>query len=293
VGLPGLLAKEQRAFLRRSRRDWGAHLERARTFFGKALQAADPQRSVLILGAGSGLEIPWRLAGSHTAGWDADPWSRCRTFLRHGRFPEWIFEDFTGGLKALENTARRARTLPLERGSRTTERALLRFQGLLPSLHPDPQRLERWLEVNRPGTVLLANVLGQLGHVAQSTVETSLGLSDSEDPDLLEPLWNALDDWVRRALEAVLGVLLVSGAELWMIHDRAVIWGEQSIQLGPLQDPWSAQLQSSRSLEVHDPLCGLDIRQICSSREERVFDRWIWPVSSGQVHLMEALAYSS
>jgi len=293
--LPGLLAQEQRAFLGRANGAWEAHLGKAREFFGRALQEADPGRPVLVLGAGSGLEIPWKLAPKSTVGWDADPWSRCRTSLRHRRFPAWIFEDLTGGLEQLESTARRARTLPLTRHHRPLEQTVQRLCGLLPSLRPSPQALRAWIDEHHPGTILSANVMGQFGCVAQSVIERALDLPDAskQDLDVLDPLWNAMDAWLLRSLDAFLDALDSSGAALWMIHDRAVIWGNQTVCLGPLGDPWMAQLRSSHSLEVHDPLCGLDVREKFSTRPERVFDRWLWPVGEGQVHVMEALAYSS
>ncbi len=77
--LSRLLRREQFAFLARDHSAWGDHLDRVRAFLGEGLQSADPGRPVLILGAGSGLEVPWALAPADTTGWDGDPWSRLWT----------------------------------------------------------------------------------------------------------------------------------------------------------------------------------------------------------------------
>ena len=164
--LSRLLRREQWAFLARDRSAWGEHLERVRAFLGEGLQAADPARPVLILGAGSGLEIPWALAPRDTTGWDADPWSRAWTTLRHHRWAPWVFADLTGGLAELEATARRAARETWTGRGRDPEVAALRLAGLLPSLQPNPKSLRAWIEAHRPGTILVANVMGQFGVVA-------------------------------------------------------------------------------------------------------------------------------
>jgi len=294
MSLSKCLAREQRAYLNRPRGAWGAHLVKARAFFGEALQAADPDLSVLILGAGSGLEIPWKLAPKHSVGWDADPWSRWRTCLRHQRFPDWIYDDLTGGIADLEATARRCLILPTGR-HRSAEQAVRRFAGLLPSLHPRPRALEAWVAGHRPSSILVANFLGQVGSVIQKILEAIFGGAAlwAEYLETTEGLAEAVDAWIVRALEALLGCLRGSRAQVWMLHDRAVIWGNVALELGRLQDPWMRQLQASTSLEVSDPLCGIDVRGQFSDRTELRFDRWLWPVGTGQLHMMEALAYSS
>jgi len=294
MSLSKLLAREQRAFLHRSRGPWGPHLAKARAFFGEGLKGADSGRPVLILGAGSGLELPWGLAPKNTVGWDADPWSRWRTCLRHQRFPEWVFDDFTGGIAELEATARRTLMLPTGR-SRPTERALQRLAGLLPSLKPVPRSLTEWVALRRPGTIVVANVLGQIGSVAQRTLESTFGGAEAwaAHVEPTDPLAVEVEAWIRRVLEAFLKCLRESGAEVWMIHDRAVIWGHSSITLGPPRDPWLDQIQSQVALEVSDPLCGIDVRANFLGKHELRFDRWLWPVGTGQLHMMEALAYSS
>lgn len=107
-----LLAREQRAFLGRDRRAWDSHLAQVRSFLGAGLARADRGRPVWVLGAGSGLEVPWAIAPPGAAGWDADPWSRLRTFLRHRRWPRWEFTDLTGAMAGLDDLARRCAREP-------------------------------------------------------------------------------------------------------------------------------------------------------------------------------------
>lgn len=290
--LKGLLAREQRAYLRRDRRGWEDHLARSRRFFGEGLRQADPGRPVLILGAGTGLEIPWELAPPFTTGWDGDPWSRLGTALRHRRWPLWVFDDFTGGFRELEATLARCLTLPGSLQRRPPERAALRLAGLLPSLRPDAEPLQAWIARHRPSTILAANVLGQLGSVAERLMETAFRPARPwvEDPERPDPLAEALDGWTARALQAVCAVLLDSGAALWLLQDRAVIHGPSQVELGPLEDSWIHQLRSPVPLEVGNPLPGLEAPAFFQERPRLDFERWLWPVGEGQLHLMEALA---
>jgi hypothetical protein len=294
MDLGRLLAKEQRVYLRRDRRGWGEHLAKARAFFGEGLLQADPDRPVLILGAGTGLEIPWHLAPRLTTGWDADPWSRLGTVLRHRRFPPWMFEDFTGGFQELRATIARAITLPGAIQRRPPERSAKRLAGLLPFLQPNTEPLRDWIRGRQPGTILVANVLGQLGCIAERVVEVAFHPARPWilDPDVPDPLADALDAWTAKTLAAVCEVLRESGAALWLLHDRAVVHGAVAVELGPLDDPWTHQLHSAVPLDVSDPLLGLDMRQRFSGRHEASFERWLWPVATGQLHLMEALAYT-
>jgi hypothetical protein len=172
--LSRLLRREQFAFLARDRSAWGDHLDRVRAFLGEGLQSADPARPVLILGAGSGLEVPWALAPPDTTGWDGDPWSRLWTALRHHRWPPWVFEDLTGGMSELEATTRRAVMEPWSGHRRALEAAKTRLAGLLPFLVPDPGALRAWIGAHRPGTILVANVMGQFGVVAERSWKPSL-----------------------------------------------------------------------------------------------------------------------
>jgi len=290
------LATEQRAFLRRRRGVWQPHLERVRGFLGDGLRSADPGRPVLVLGAGSGLEVPWRLAPPGTVGWDADPWSRARTWLRHGRWAPWEFQDLTGGLGALSALAWRTARQPFTGQVRTSLASYRRLVGLLGTLQPQAAPLRAWIQQHRPGTILAANVMGQFGVVAQRAVERAFaGYPDGgEDPDGPDALEQAMDAWTARAVRAFLGALLDSGAELWLVHDRGVLFGTTPAELGPLREPWPAQLRAAplhagAPLEAMDPLCGVDVLAESRDRGPDRHQRWLWPVAEGQTHVMEAL----
>lgn len=292
--LPRLLRREQVAFLARDGGAWGDHLDRVRAFLGEGLQAADPARPVLILGAGSGLEVPWGLAPPLTTGWDADPWSRAWTLLRHRRWAHWVFEDLTGGLADLEAVALRAVAEPWSQRRRPLDMAARRLAGLLPSLLPEPAALQAWISAHQPGTILVANVMGQFGVVAERLIETTLGGRPwLEDPERVDPLAEALEAWTRQALARFLGVLQKSGAELWLVHDRAVVWGEGVLDLGPWEDAWARQLQAGGAeMEISDALAGVDVPTALGGNALVLTQkqRWIWPLAPGQRHVVEALA---
>lgn len=292
--LPRLLASEQRAFLHRDRRAWTEHLERVRAFLGEGLAEAPRDRPVLVLGAGSGLEVPWKRAPRSTWGWDADPWSRARTALRHRCWPPWVFADLTGGLAALEAAAQRARREPWANGAtRPRERALQRLAGLLPSLPAEGEFLRGWLAEHRPGLILSANVMGQLGVVAQRLIEGILGpwpwVEDPEAPDLFGA---ALDDWIAKAVRAHLARLAESSADLRLVYDRGVLHGGSGLALGEWREVWTEQVQGAGLAEWEDPLCGVDPPTEFHSRGRAVQrqERWLWPVAEGQTHLVEAIA---
>lgn len=287
-----LLAAEQRAFLHRDRRAWGEHLARVRTFLGEGLAAADPARPVLVLGAGPGLEVPWDRAPRGTWGWDADPWSRLRTALRHRRWPPWVFEDFTGGLEALAAAAQRCVRQPWAKGQpRPRERALARLAGLMPSLPVDGRGLEAWIGAHRPGLILSANVLGQVGVVAQRMLQGILGPWPClEDPEAEDPFAEALDAWIARAVAAHLARLAASGAALCLVYDRGVVHGGADLALGDWAEPWPEQILGRGRAEVEDPLCGVDPLAALDGRPPLRRERWLWPVAPGQTHLVEAVA---
>lgn len=291
--LSRLLRREQWAFLARDRSAWGEHLARVRAFLGEGLQAADPSRPVLILGAGSGLEVPWALAPPDTTGWDADPWSRAWTALRHRRWAPWVFADLTGGLAELEATARRAARESWTGRRRDPEVAALRLVGLLPSLRPDPAPLRAWIAAHRPGTILVANVMGQFGVVAERLVESAFLRPPWEaDPERPDPLATALEAWTGQVLRAFLGVLAESGADLWLVHDRAVIFSGGGLELGPWEEAWGRQLTSEGApIEASDALAGLELSPLLTSEGRELVrrERWLWPVAAGQRHLIEAL----
>jgi hypothetical protein len=165
--------------------------------------------------------------------------------------------------------------------------------GLLPSLHPDPAELRQWLQLHRPGSILAANVMGQFGVVAQRLVEGILGAVEEPDPDRPDPLSEALEVWTARVIEAFLKVLQESGADLWLIHDRAVVFSGGDLVLGPWTNDWIQQLQPERMpLEAHDPLAGQDVVALLGKPEMlRQKERWIWDLAPGQRHLVEALAW--
>jgi len=292
--LSRLLRREQFAFLARDKSDWVEHLERVRVFLGEGLQAADPERPVLILGAGSGLEVPWALAPRNTTGWDADPWSRAWTTLRHHRWAPWVFEDLTGGLAALEATARRAVAEPWSGHRRDRETAARRLVGLLPSLQPEPRALRTWLAKHRPGTILAANVMGQFGVVAERVVEAAFGFAPWEaDPERHDPLAEAMDAWTRRAIKAFLVELRDSGANLWLVHDRAVVFSGGALALGPWDEQWVSQVSGEgAAVEASDALAGVDVCQalLVPGMDLQTRERWLWPVAPGQRHVVEALS---
>jgi hypothetical protein len=292
--LRSLLAREQRAFLGRPRRDWGEHLDRIRAFLGQGLQAADPGRPVLLLGAGSGLEVPWEMAPRGTVGWDADPWSRLRTALRHRRWSPWVFEDLTGGFQDLEDLLHRNRVRPGSEHPIRPEVAIARLAGLLPTLHPAATALATRLESLRPGTLLSANVMGQFGVLAQRLVERAFGGTSpwNPDPELPDPLADAVEAWTAQAIRAYLGALAGSGAQLWLVHDRAVFHGAADLDLGPFTPRWQDQVRGRGEVEASDALAGLDVPHVLG-REPDLAARWLWPVAPGQVHLMEAMAFES
>lgn len=285
------LAREQRAFLARPRRDWGPHLDNARTFLGTLLAAADPHRPVLILGAGAGLEVPWAQAPRGTVGWDADPWSRLRTALHHRRWPAWRFEEVTGAMAPLAAAAHRAARETWSGRLRSPEAAQARLAALLPTLPTEPTALRQVLSELRPGLVLAANLMGQLGEVARREVEAAFAPRDpwDEAPELEA----AFQAWHRRLLEGFLEALSTCGAALGLLHDRAVLEGPEVPDLGAFTAVWTEQLRGPGAVEAHDPLSGLDVLVALAPRRPAPARRWWWPVGPGQVHLVEALAYEA
>lgn len=283
------LARQQGAFLARRHPGWEDHLGRMRAWLGSSLKEADVQRPVVILGAGSGLEVPWALAPPLTWGWDADPWSRMRTLLCHRRWAPWHFEDLTGAMVPL--TAMLKRNVRRDWRGRILGRrsvARLRIAGLLDSLPTPSHPLATVLATLRPGLVIAANVMGQFAPVAEALVEQAFGGPPWEpDPDEPDVLAEALDRWSARVVEAFLLTLRASGADLCLVHDRAVF--AEAVALGGWEPDWRRQILNA--LEARDPLCGVDVLALMARTPERQ-ERWLWPVATGQVHLMEALAFS-
>ncbi|HJW32207.1 MAG TPA: hypothetical protein VJ505_02465 [Holophagaceae bacterium] len=285
------LLLEQRAFLGRDRRAWGEHLLRAQAWLGEGLASVPKDRPCLVLGAGWGLEVPWSLAPRETYGWDADPLSRIGTLLRHRRWAPWIHEDFTGGFQELLEGARRCARDERVGRRRDPVGAARRLAGILPSFQPQAAPLRAWVERHQPGAIVAANVLGQLGPVAQSLIRrvfhpvNPFELAD----EAAEQLAIAFDAWTAVAVSTVLRVLAESGAELCLLHDRGVAWGEaEPLPLGPWRDPWMAQLPMG-NWEVSDALGDVEVgSSFEGTHAVKARERWWWPVGPGQLHLVEA-----
>lgn len=289
--MPSLLARhlllEQGAFLRRDRRAWREHLQRARGFLGEALEAADPARPVLILGPGWGLEVPWDRAPKGAVGWDADPLSRLGTLLRHRRWVPWVFEDLTGDMAALSALAARCVCEPWSGRRVDPSHAARRLAGLLPSLKAGASPLRAWIMGHRPGLILSTNVMGQFGPVVQALVRRTFHPFEPfrADPEAHDPLGEAVEAFVARAVRSHVEALAESGAELALLYDRAMIFGDAAVTLGPWKEAWSAQLRSEGPLEASDPLAGVAPEAILGPGTAA---RWLWPVGPGQLHLVEA-----
>jgi hypothetical protein len=287
------LVREQQAFLARDRRGWGEHLVRVRNFLGVGLERADPERPTLILGAGSGLEVPWAKAPKVTTGWDADPFSRLRTLFRHRRWSPWVFGDITGAFAPLEAAAQRAVRESWSGRRRRREVARVRLAALLPSIQTDPLNLQAWILRQRPGTILAANFMGQLAPSAQRIVERAFAPEDpwESDPEKGDALAEALDAWTARLVRHLLETLAASGAELWLVHDRAVLSGGKPLELAVFTPDWRAQLQATERLEILDPLAGVDVVAALEGLPPLRAERWLWPLGPDQLHVVEALAY--
>ncbi|MDR1840338.1 MAG: hypothetical protein LBQ86_00210 [Holophagales bacterium] len=292
--LKRLFAKEQISFLRRPRKHWGTHLNLAREFIGSALKNVDLARPALILGAGWGLEIPWRLAPVGAYGWDMDPLSRLGTFTRHLRWVPWVFEDVTGAFAELDRVARRTQVLEGRWVLRPALAAAKRLAGLLPSVIPSTRALDAWIREYRPGTIICANILGQILPMAHRIIEQAFKPRNPwvTDQDMADPLQDALDAWTARAVRAILSTLSQSGSNIYLLHDRGVIHQDADVALGEWTDPWTKQLRTSeRDLEVSDPLPGVDVLKEFSQLVCRYKNRWLWPLGPAQVHVVEALVY--
>jgi hypothetical protein len=292
--LKRILAREQVSFLLRSRKHWAGHLNLAREYIGTALKNADPARVVLILGAGWGLEVPWHHAPIGTFGWDADPLSRIGTFLRHRRWAPWVYSDITGAFEALDRVSRRVQVPEGMWVLRPAPAAAKRLAGLLPSIIPSQKVLSEWIEEYRPATIICANVLGQIKAMAYRIVELAFKPRNpwEVDQDMIDPLQVALDAWVAKTVRGILTVLRRSNSKLYLLHDRGVIHQDTDLGLGEWKDSWLEQMKTSeQSLDVSDPLVGVDVLEEfmdipCQSKK-----RWIWPVAADQIHVIEALTF--
>jgi hypothetical protein len=291
--LKRLFAREQMAFLMRPRRGWGEHLGHAREFIGSALKNADPARAVLVLGAGWGLEVPWGVAPIGTFGWDGDPLTRLGTWVRHRRRPPWVFDDFTGSFVELDRVSRRVQVLEGAWAPRPLHAAARRLAGLMPSVPCAPSELEAWIGEYRPGAIICANALGQIKPAAHRIVELAFKPRDPwmADPDLEDHLHEALDIWCAKLARAVLAVLGKSGSNLHLLHDRGVIHEDADVSLGDWTDPWTKQLRTrEKSIDVSDPLPGVDVLEELIPRPCIEKKRWVWPLGPRQIHVMEAIS---
>jgi hypothetical protein len=291
--LKRIFAREQLAFLTRPRKGWEDHLAQAREFIGAALKNADPARSVLILGAGWGLEVPWKMAPIGTFGWDIDPLSRLGTWVRHHHRPPWVFDDLTGSFAELDRVSQRVQLLEGLWALRPADVAARRLAGLVPSIPCSPKTLEAWIGQYRPGAIICANVLGQIKPMTHKIVELAFKPRDPwvMDPDLPDPLQEALDAWVAKVVRAVLVVLCNSGATLHLLHDRGVIHEYADVSLGDWTDPWTKQIRTrGGTLEVTEPLPDIDILEELAPRPCIEKKRWIWPLGPRQTHVIEAIS---
>jgi hypothetical protein len=109
------------------------------------------------------------------------------------------------------------------------------------------------------------------------------------DPEDSDPVEQALQGWTARAVRAFLGALRESGADLWLVHDRAVLFGDSPVDLGSAADAWTAQLRAPGPVEAMDLLGGADPAESFQGRPLAHRERWIWPVARGQAHVMEAI----
>jgi hypothetical protein len=111
------------------------------------------------------------------------------------------------------------------------------------------------------------------------------------DPDLPDPLHEALDAWSAKLARAVLTVLGDSGSSLCLLHDRGVVHEDADISLGDWTDPWTKQLVTTKtSLDVSDPLPGVDVLEELAARQCVEKRRWVWPLAPGQIHVVEAIS---
>jgi hypothetical protein len=151
------------------------------------------------------------------------------------------------------------------------------------------------VEARRPGAIVAANVLGQLGPVGQALIQRAFRpVNPFELPDeATDVLAEALDLWTAAAVRAVLQVLAESGAEVCLLHDRGVAWGDAEPRpLGPWRDPWMAQLPLGH-WEVSDALGDVEVgASFEGTHEVRARERWWWPVGPGQLHLVEAWRFA-
>ena len=202
-----------------------------------------------------------------------------------------MFQDLTGGLDELAALAWRTARQPWSGRVRATRAATRRLAGLVgrpgsaARAAPDLDRPAP--PGDHPGGQRHGPVRG--GGPAAGGARFQGRPPWTPDPELPDPLEQALQAWTARAVRAWLAALLESGADLWLIHDRGVVYGSAPVGLGPLEPDWTAQLRADEPLEVSDPLCGVDLVREIQARTPTRHQRWLWPVAPGQTHVMEAM----
>jgi hypothetical protein len=200
----------------------------------------------------------------------------------------------TSAFNELDKVSRRSAVIPGRWTLRPSHSAAKRLAGLMPSIPVAPRALREWIGEHRPGTIVCANVLGQLKPMAQRIIERAFRPMSPwvSDPELKDPLQEALDIWIAKLLKAILDVLRDSNSTLCLLHDRAVIHQEADIALGGWDDSWGGQIKTSEViLEASDPLSGVDFVAELNGLPCRRKERWIWPLAPKQIHIVEALAY--
>ena len=145
--------------------------------------------------------------------------------------------------------------------------------------------------LQREQFALLARDKGAWG---EHLVEAVFGRAPWEiDPERVDPLAEALEAWTHRAISAFLEVLRESDADLWLVHDRAVVFSGGALDLGPWVDDWSGQVRPEGTpIEASDALARIDALSVLLAPGQEAYrkERWLWTVAAGQRHLVEALA---
>lgn len=173
---------------------------------------------------------------------------------------------------------------------RSLAQAIQRLAGLIPSLEALGTPLRTWIQAHRPGLIVSANVMGQWDAVVHALVCKAFHpLSPFvEDPEAHDPLAEALEGYVVKAVRHHLEILGESGAELCLLYDRAVFFDPPELELRVWTEAWRHQLRAVEELEARDPLMGVDPGVVLGNLHAVAQDRWLWPVGPQQLHLMEA-----
>lgn len=101
----------------RHKHAWQPHLNKSAAFIEKNLSQADPNKPILILGAGLGLDLPWLALNAHPAGTilvDAVIPLQTRLRCRAYRNIKFLCKDITGFLSVFWNSKEGQSVTPLE-----------------------------------------------------------------------------------------------------------------------------------------------------------------------------------